>query len=192
MRINSSRIFVLAAVVSAAFHPVARGDVHCLESDTPRQCLQRISVEHAALAAQKVAADAPTGDNVSTSPARSALKDFLTAASSQLTTSTLTENKDESLALAYNLPFDLLGANRQIRVEAVFMKPKLSPAVASVAGVKAPAIEKGLSAADNVVFDLSFNPVTRRFGRSIAPHRKLLESLLGMPAPPGADAAGAD
>lgn len=183
---SSSRIVIVLAVASAVFpSAVARAEQHCLESETPRQCLQRMNMERAASAAEAVPATVTTGVNVPTSPARSALKDFLTVASSQLSTSTLTENPDESLAFAYNLPLDLLGTGRQVRLETVFTKPQLSSSVQSVAGVQAPALEKSLSAADDVLFDLSFNQMSRRFGRRVAPHRQLLGSLFTPGEPAG-------
>ena len=154
----------------------------CLVTETPPQCAQRLAVDRAAAAVQAATAAAPAGVNTITSPARSALKDFLTVASAHLATSTLTEGTDESLSLAYNLP--VLGGNRQLRFETLLTKPRLSPAVQSAAGVQAPTLRDSLSAADDVLFDLSFTSANRRFGRKIAPHRALLESLLPPDAAP--------
>jgi hypothetical protein len=158
--------------------PIADAEEHCADRDTPRQCLQRLNVEQAVAAAQAPAATANTGTNTPGTPARSALKDFLSVVSANVEGSVLSDVKDESIVLGYNLPVDPFGKGIQLRPEMVFAKPKLSEAVQSVAGSSLPALKNSLSAASDVLASLSFNVTSRTFGRSLAPHHALFDSML--------------
>lgn len=140
----------------------AADDAGCPETDTPRQCLRRFLPGQAEAVAAAVAA-ANTGAGSPRVP--SAVKDFLSVTSANVDASLL-DDRSQALTSTLNVPV----ARWQVQLETLL----------------------DLSNADDVRSTLSFNPTTRRFGRSIAPHREMFEStLLALLAPaPGEELGG--
>jgi len=98
---------------------------------------------------------------VATFNAGPASRDFLNIASVSL--------EWESLAVSC--------ARNPFRIDAILTTPEVS-AAAKTAGAGAPAGDDDLSRTDDARLAISFNASSRRFGRSIAPHKALFESML--------------
>lgn len=133
-----------------------------MPADTPRQCVQRLITTRAYENAQNAVAATNLGPSTVASPLRSAVKDFLSAASAQIEGSSV---KDSGTALI--LDYNLL---KRINLEATFPDPAASPAAASTGTVEQ------LSRGDDVLTTLSYNVVTRYFGRNV--DRALFDSIL--------------
>jgi hypothetical protein len=157
----------------------ASSEEQCQPQDTPRQCVQRLIVARAYESAQADLAAKNTGTSALSSPLRSAVKDFLSAASAHVDGSSVKDN-GTSLILDYNLPSTIVGSSHQANFEATIADAKASPAVQSILDhnpSEASSVEQ-LGRGDDVVATLSFNAVTKRFGRSLEPHRSLFDSML--------------
>lgn len=167
-----SHTLILLAGVSQA----RSEDVHCLETDTPRECVRRLQSERDAAVMTAVAA-VNTGDSSGATAARTALKDFLGVAAAHVD-GALLEDRGESLALRYNLPVRFGGARHRLQLQTVFATPQISNATAAAVGPSAPALVSTLSNADDIRTTVSYKPVTRRMGHEeTKPHRELLEAL---------------
>jgi hypothetical protein len=168
----------------------ATAQERCLSRDTPRQCIRRLIAARAYVNAQAAAASTNSGTTAVTGPIRSAVKDFLSAASAELDGSTV-KDSGTAFTIDYNL-------NPQVNVHAVVTDPVLSAAVQEAlktdpAGLAA--AKRSLGRSDDVEVALSFNSVTQRLGRDVRPHRALLDDMLaGFAAanPPAAAAIPAD
>lgn len=161
--------FLLILIASSAF-----ADERCLSSETPRQCMKRLITTRAYLTAQAALAGANTGPGIVSSPIRSAVKDFLSAASAHVDGPSI-KDSGKDLTIDYNLPGSILGARRQVNLQVTLPDPQVSPAVAAETGGTPP---ESLNRGDDVVATLSFNPVTQTLGRSLDPHRALFDSML--------------
>jgi hypothetical protein len=173
MRFAIALILVLTAVNAAA-------EQRCVAQETPRQCLRRLIAARAYETVQAEVGVANTGPGTVSSPIRSAVKDFLSVVSAHLDQSTLNDN-GKALVLDYNLPVTILGAIRQVNLETVLTDPELSAQTQqALAGDPAAlaSLKHSLNHADDVSFSLTFNPVTQRLGRSVDPHRALLQSMV--------------
>jgi hypothetical protein len=158
----------------------AVAEERCLSEETPRQCLQRLIATRAYETAQAALGATTTGTSTATTPVRTALKDFLSAASAQLDGSTV-KDSGQSLTLDYNLPGTILGASRQVNLEMTLTDPVLSPVVSAEAAndpVGTALLKDALRRGDDVAIGLTYNQATRRFGRSIVPHKALFDSML--------------
>ncbi|HEY2324214.1 MAG TPA: hypothetical protein VGJ82_15250 [Thermoanaerobaculia bacterium] len=134
----------------------------CLPTDTPRQCVQRLITTRAYENAQAALAATNPGTSTVASPIRSAVKDFLSAGSAHVDHSSV---KDSGTALIIDYNFV-----KQINLEATFPDPAPSPAAAAGTAVQQ------LSRGDDVLATLSYNLLTRRFGRNV--DRSLFDSML--------------
>jgi hypothetical protein len=143
-------------LVSIAVAVDLDGQESCVGDETPSQCVERI--------AQGVAANAVSA------PGRSALKDFLSTAS---ITPELLLGRDPKQTLS--LEYGFLGIRKPFRLQVVLEKPDVSAAVKHIAGDSV----RSLSITDDVHAALSFNLVTRGYGRSIVPHRALTHDFQG-------------
>src|SRR5438067_824041 len=158
----------------------AAAQQRCLSDDTPRQCMRRLITTRAYVNAQAEAASTNSGTPAVIGPIRSAVKDFLSAASAHLAGSTV-KDSGTAFTIDYNLPGTLLGARRQVNLEAVVTDPALSPAVqADLASdsAKLSAAKQSLGRGDDILVALSFNPITPRFGRSVESNQALLDSMV--------------
>jgi hypothetical protein len=158
----------------------ASAQQRCLSDDTPRQCMQRLIATRAYIDAQADAAATNSGTPAVIGPIRSAVKDFLSASSAQLDGTTV-KDSGTAFTIDYNLPGTLLGARRQVNLQTVVTDPALSAAVqADLASdpAKLSAATQSLGRGDDIAVALSFNPNTQRLGRSVEPHRALLDSMI--------------
>lgn len=162
-------IFLLILIASNV-----SAEERCLSSETPRQCMKRLITTRAYVTAQAGLAAANTGPGVVSSPIRSAVKDFLSAASAQVDGSSV-KDSGKDLTIDYNLPNAIAGDRHQVNLEVTLPDPQVSPAIAAVAGSTPP---EPLNRGDDVLASLSFNQVSQHFGRSLVPHRALFDSLL--------------
>jgi hypothetical protein len=162
-------VFLLILIASSA-----SAEERCLSTETPRQCMKRLITTRAYVTAQAALAGANTGPGIVSSPIRSAVKDFLSAGSAQIDGSSV-KDSGQALTIDYNLPGSILGGRHQVNLEVTLPDPQMSTAVAAEAGSTPP---EALTRGDDVLASLSFNPVTRSLGRSLAPHRALFDSML--------------
>ena len=171
---------ITIALFLAAIAAAASAQQRCLSDDTPRQCLRRLIDTRAYVNAQAETAAANSGAPAVIGPIRSAVKDFLSVASAHLDGSSV-KDSGTAFIIDYNLPGTLLGARRQVNLQTIVTDPKLSAAAqAALASdpTKLAAANQSLGRGDDISVALSFNPVTQRFGRSVEPHRALLDSML--------------
>jgi hypothetical protein len=180
-------LFLLIATAAAA-------EERCISSETPRHCLQRLITAHAYEAAQNALTQVTTGPSAASSPAQTAMKDFLTTASAHLDGSSAADGK-KSLTFAYNLAT----SNQQSNIEVTLTDPSLSAAVKEESDpAQAAALKKELGNSDDVAISLAINPLTQHVGRGLDPHRRLFESLMSAlvsnpaPAPATIPAASFD
>ena len=166
MRFLATALFIFSAWNLQA------DEARCFANDTPRQCLQRLITTRAYETAQASLGAANTGPTSVSSPIRSAAKDFLSVASAHIDGSTV-KDSGAALTIDYNFPQAILGSGRQLNLEAEFPNPVASPAVA--AATTAPL---SLSRGDDVAVALSYNLVTRHFGRGFGGNRELFDSML--------------
>jgi hypothetical protein len=169
---------VLALLVGVA--TAAAAEERCLSTDTPRQCVRRLIVARAYVAAQAETEEANSGTPAVTGPIRSAVKDFLSTLTTQLDGSTI-KDSGTAFTLDYNLPGAILGARRQVNLQAVVTDPALSAGAMAALHDDAAALsaaKHSLHRGDDVSVRLSFNPVTQRLGRGVEQHRALLDAML--------------
>jgi hypothetical protein len=136
----------------------------CRNGETQARCVERL--------AQSVAVNAVSA------PGRSSLKDFLSTASID---AELPSGGDPGNTVS--LEYGFFGRNKPLRLQVALEKPEVSAAVNHIAGNPT----SSLSLTDDVTAALTFSLVTRRFGRSIAPHRALFQDL-----PPDIEGAAHD
>lgn len=171
------RITLLMLLVTSG---VGAADVRCTVQETPRQCMRRLIAARAYENVQAGLAAMPTGPSTVSSPIRSAVKDFLSVVSAHLDTSTLNDD-GKAFTLDYNLPGTILGATRQVKLQLALADPKLSDVVTAVLAAdpaRASSLQQSLTHADDASVSVTFNPVTRHFGRSLEQHRPLFDSML--------------
>ncbi len=154
------RFMAIAVLIFTALN--APAEERCLPGDTPRQCIQRLITTRAYENAQAALAATNPGTSTVASPIRSAVKDFLSAASAHVDHSSV---KDSGTALIIDYSFV-----KQINLEATLPDPVASPAAASAGTVEQ------LSRGDDVSATLSYNLLTRRFGRDI--DKSLFDSMM--------------
>src|ERR1700674_1532863 len=94
---------ILAIAAGLASFSLSAEEQHCLPVDTPRQCVARLVAE-ARMAAEALAAAANTGVQTVGSPARSAVKDFLSTLSTQFDGAPLLKDRGDALTVDFNLP----------------------------------------------------------------------------------------
>lgn len=171
------RVIAIALLIFGAAR--AQAGERCLPSDTPRQCVQRLITARAWDTAQATLADSNTGTSTVASPVRSAVKDFLAAASAHVEGSSA-KDSGTALVIGYNYM-------KQVNLEATFPDPKPSPAASSTATSTTTSSASAtdttgtgalpqLSRGDDVLVTLSYNLLTRRFGRDI--NKPLFDSIL--------------
>jgi hypothetical protein len=141
----------------------AQTQVRCVPGDTPRHCVQLLIAMRAYDETQDALASTNTGIGALALPARSAVKDFLSAASAHIYGSSV-KDSGTSLVLDYNFL-------KLFNLEGVFPDPVVSPGVA--ASTTTP---EQLSRGDDVITTLSYNLLTRHFGRDV--DRALFDSIL--------------
>ena len=154
------RFMAIAMLIFAASG--AKADERCLPSDTPRQCVQRLITTRAYENAQAALGATNPGTSTVASPIRSAVKDFLSAASAHVDHSSV---KDSGTALIIDYNF-----MKQVNLEATFPDPATSTDAASAGATEQ------LSRGDDVLVTLSYNLLTRRFGRNV--DKSLFDSML--------------
>jgi len=173
MRYRLALFLVLIASTASA-------EERCLARETPRQCLRRLVAARAFVNAQADLDAATTGPNDASSPAHSAVKDFNSVLTAHVDAATPSDS-GKALTVDYNFPGAFLGARQQLNLQVVLTDPSLSPAVKTELAAdttRLTALQQSLGRGDDVAATLTFNRVTPWFGRSLEPHRALLESIL--------------
>lgn len=180
---------------------------HCLPTDTPRDCFQRLipapaslpataaqksGLEAAANTVKSIVASTNHGVTDVTAPTRSAIKDFMSLMAGTFDTATLGDDGSK-LNLDYSLPLPILGASRPLRLSTTLTDPVLSQNARNALqtlGPERPAdLEKSLTALDDITVALTFAPMSRHFGASLEPHRPLFAALFLATAYPTPEAA---
>ncbi|MEA2488855.1 MAG: hypothetical protein QOH21_647 [Acidobacteriota bacterium] len=195
------RILLPLLLASSLIAAVPAQAQQCTQADTVLTCWQRFVPPVPALtpaqqqtaattATQQTVAAANTGITTLTSPADSAIKDFLTLFTASLESATL-QDSGEALTFDWNPQLPILGTTGALKVQAVLGNAQLSAqATTSLAG-NATAISdltSSINYGDDIALSLSVNPTTERLGRSIGPNRDYFETwLLHIVPPQGAD-----
>lgn len=148
----------------------------CTPDDTPLTCWRQFNPSVAAKTAQKVATT-NTGTPTSTTLATAtALRDFLSFFSAGVDTGKVTEG-GTSVTLDWNIPFPFGEDHDRIKVQALFTDPALAEDVQTPLGSKATIAKDRLTNFDDITTLISYDPVNRWLGRSIAPHVVFLDAL---------------
>jgi hypothetical protein len=134
---------------------------------------------------QRTVTAANTGLSTVVSPSGSALKDFMSILSASLQSSSLTSG-GQALTLDYNPPFDILGTDHALKLQATFRKPQLNEKLTAQFASNPAALtpfNNGLSNSDDVAISATFQPTSERFGRSIVPNRALFRQMVNSLTP---------
>jgi len=165
MRILFAALVLLPALGSAA--------QQCIPDDTPLTCWRKFN-SLAARTGQKVATTntgTPTAESDATA---TALRDFLSIFAAGVDTGRVTES-GTGVTLDWNLPFPYIEDNDRIKVQTLFNDPALAQDVQTALGPNAAAAKSKLTNFDDVTALIAYDPVNRRFGRSIAPHVTVID-----------------
>lgn len=180
---RSARMLLMALVL---FAPAALYAQECTTQETIGKCWERFFPPSAVVKAaatdktQKDVQSANTGVTNLMSPASTALKDFLSLLSASLESSTV-EDTGQAFTFDYNPPITILGADRPLKLQAVFADAKLSTQLTGLLGSNVDAItnfDDSLGFDDDVTLSATLSPVSKRWGRSIRPHRDYFQDLL--------------
>jgi hypothetical protein len=179
-----TRKYALVLVLLIASLPLsAQTATTCGNDETIEVCFGRLAqatddVKLTTAAAAQAVAMANTGVPAITSPAGSALKDFLTLFTASIDAASLSEGQDGALTLDWNLGAAQFATGRPFKLQAVFYKPALNPKVkAALTGDLLQQTEGGLDDLDDMAASLTYSPQTRRNGRTLSPHRELISLL---------------
>jgi|GEM_PF-1837312 len=121
---------------------------------------------------------APAVTSPLTSPLASPLKDFLSLFVTSVDMATLSEKNDGALTLDWNFGSQKFTTGRPFKLQAVFNKPQLDPKVkAALGGELLQQQEASLRDTDDATISLSYSPQNRTLGRTLSPHRALIDLL---------------
>lgn len=171
---SARRPVLLCAALLVLLSSGAAGQ-HCTPDDTPLICWRRFN-SVAAKTAQMVATTNTGTPTATTLATATALRDFLSFFSAGVDTGKLTEN-GTSVTLDWNIPFPFAEESDRIKVQALFSDPSLAEDVQTPLGSKSNAAKDRLTNFDDITTLVSYSPVNRLFGRSIAPHAVFLDAL---------------
>lgn len=147
----------------------------CTPDETPLQCWRDINGVPAATA-RNVATTNTGASSVSTQATAAALHDFLSLFTAGVDTGTVVQNAT-SVTIDWNVPFPFVEDNDRVKIQSTFTDPELAADVQAAPGVNATAAKNKLTNFDDITTTIYYDPVNRRFGRSIAPHIALLRAL---------------
>jgi hypothetical protein len=147
----------------------------CTPDDTPILCWRRFNSVKAK-AADKVAKTNTGTPTATTLATATALRDFLSFFAAGVDTGKVTEN-GTSVTLDWNVPFPFVEDGDRIKVQALFSDSSLAEDVQTPLGSKSNAAKDKLTNFDDITTLISYSPVNRLFGRSIAPHALFLDDL---------------
>ena len=177
---TTPRHFAAACVFSMVVAAPALAQ-QCLPADTLIGCWQKFN-EPASFAAetQRNVTTANTGNTAIASPTASPLLDFLSLFTASADNATAGQN-GKSVTLDWNVPVPLFGADRSLKLQALFAEPDLSQGVTDALPTDNAAVSKlreSLDNTDDIQISASYSPVDRRYGRSIGPHVAVLDALV--------------
>lgn len=187
-------VFVVTLALAAGGSAQQAQQPHCLPTDTPNQCWTKFvpAVAPAQPAApmtkdemQSTVAAANTGTTNLASPAGSSLKDFLSAFSASLESSTVTDNGN-TLTLDSNFPVPIGPDSQTVKFQLAINNAELDPQIVQKLGSNAAqvsALEDSLSSTDDLVASVSYSPATPGLGRSIQPHGDFFDALVAAAFP---------
>jgi hypothetical protein len=147
----------------------------CTPDETPLQCWRDINGVPAATARDIATTNTGTA-SVSSQATAAALQDFLSLFTAGIDTGTVVQN-GTSVTVDWNVPFPFIEDNDRVKVQSAFTDPELAADVLTPLGSNAEAAKSKLTNFDDITTTIYYDPVNRRFGRSIAPHIALLRAL---------------
>ncbi|HVR41458.1 MAG TPA: hypothetical protein VMU84_20345, partial [Thermoanaerobaculia bacterium] len=157
----------------------------CTKDDTVLKCWERFNppkteeaAQEAGATAQADTAAANTGVPTLTSPAGSALQDFLTMLGTTLESSSF-ESDSQAFTFDWNPKTKILGVDPPFKFQAVFRDPSLSAKVTELLATNETAateLDNSLEPTDDVELSATIDRNSKRFGRSIESHRDLFET----------------
>lgn len=173
----------LALAILLALAAGAAGQT-CIDTDTPQTCWEKfvpaIDVSVKTTAVGTMVATANTGPSDLSRLNQTSLRDFLSVFTAAFQTATL-DQENGAYVIDYNLPIDLVNANDVVKFQAKLSEPGLDPAVTNALTSNAAAITTlsgSLDQTDDVTGSVTYSPANARFGRSLAGHRPLIQSLV--------------
>jgi hypothetical protein len=171
---------ILLLAAASSFAQTLPSD-RCGDDELISDCFGRLS---GATVEAKVADDvakANTGIQALTSPLQSPLRDFLSLFAASADMATLSQKDDGTLTLDWNIGSQQFTTGRPLKLQAVFNKPQLNAKVkAALGGELLQQEEASLRDTDDAALSLSYSPQNRALGRTLLPHRPLLELLTGV------------
>jgi hypothetical protein len=187
----------LATTILAATLTLTAAAAHaqqCKPTDTVLACWMRFNPAAGSdvpgntpveSATQATVTAANTGVSSLVSPSGSAVKDFMSLFSASIESASLTSS-GQALTLDYNPPFDILGTDHALKLQATFNKPQLNNQLtaqfaSNPAGLTP--FTNSLANTDDVAISGTFQPTSERFGRSIVPNRPFFRQMVNSIAP---------
>lgn len=156
----------------------------CIDTDTPQTCWEKfvpaIDVGVKTTAVGEMVTKTNTGPTDLSRINQSSLRDFLSVFTAAFQTATIDE-ENGAYVIDYNLPIDLVNANDVVKFQAKLSEPGLDPSVTNALSSNAGAITTlsgSLGETDDIAASVTYSPANARFGRSLAGHRPLIESLV--------------
>jgi hypothetical protein len=171
---SARRLLLVSAALMLLLSSGAAGQ-QCTPDDTPLTCWRKFN-SVAAKTAQMVATTNTGTPTATTLASATALRDFLSFFSAGVDTGKVTEN-GTSVTLDWNIPFPFVEDSDRIKLQALFSDPSLAEDVQTPLGSKSNAAKDKLTNFDDITTLISYSPVNRLFGRSIAPHVVFLDAL---------------
>jgi hypothetical protein len=147
----------------------------CTPDDTPLTCWLKFN-SVTAITAQKVAATNTGTPTATTLATGTALRDFLSFFAAGVDTGKVTES-GTTVTLDWNIPFPFVEDSDRIKLQTLFSDASLAEDVQTPLGPKATAAKDRLTNFDDITTLISYDPVNRHLGRSIAPHVEFLDAL---------------
>jgi hypothetical protein len=147
----------------------------CTPDDTLLICWRKYN-SVAAQTAQNVATTNTGTPSATTQAAATALRDFQSFFSAGFDAGTIIENAT-SVTLDWNIPFPFVENDDRVKLQTFFTDPSLAADVTTPLGSNASTAKAQLTNFDDVTTLISYSPVNRYFGRSIAPHIDFLRYL---------------
>ncbi len=156
----------------------------CIDTDTPQTCWEKfvpaIDVSVKTTEVGTMVTKTNTGPSDLSRLNLTSLRDFLSVFTAAFQTATIDE-ENGAYVIDYNLPIDLVNANDVIKFQAKLSEPALDTSLTNALTSNAAAITTlsgSLDETDDISFSVTYSPANERFGRSLAGHRPLIQSLV--------------
>lgn len=148
----------------------------CTSDDTALTCWTRFNPDVAAEAAKKVATTNTGTPTAASDATAAALRDFLSVFAAGVETGKVSEN-GTVVTLDWNVPLPFIEGSDRVKLQTLFTDSDLAKDVQTALGGNATTAKSKLTNFDDITALAAYSPVNARMGRSLEPHRKLLDAL---------------